>query len=95
MFNKKLKQENSRLTQELLDIKQELEKCKMQLVVEEDNFDKSQQIISELKKDLSNNNICLNCKHYLGGGDWGLSCGKDYYKLVNALDKSCDEIERR
>ena len=54
----------------------------------------------ESKCEYFNNNmseydICLNCKHYLGGGDWGLSCGKDYYKLVNALDKSCDEIERK
>ena len=45
--------------------------------------------------DLSNEKICMNCKHFLGGGDWGLSCMKDYYKLPNKLSKACVEFERK
>ena len=41
-------------------------------------------------KDVENMNICFNCKHWLGGGDWGLSCAKDYYNCsVNGFDKAC------
>ena len=32
--------------------------------------------------DVSQMEICLNCEHYLGGGDWGLSCAKEYHRLV-------------
>lgn len=43
--------------------------------------------------DVSQEKICLNCEHYLGGGDWGLSCRKDYYKLPNATSKACEDFE--
>ena len=46
-------------------------------------------------KDMSNEPICFNCKHFLGGGDWGLSCGKDYYRLVDALDLKCEKFEHK
>lgn len=45
-------------------------------------------------KDLSHEKICLNCKYLIGGGDWGLSCAKDYYKLSKALDTACDNFEK-
>lgn len=39
--------------------------------------------------------ICYNCKYWLGGGDWGLSCSKNYYKCSsNGFDKACKEFER-
>ena len=46
-------------------------------------------------KDLSALNICYNCKHYLGGHDWGLSCAKEYMKLVHFNDEACESFERR
>lgn len=40
--------------------------------------------------------ICYNCKHWVGGGDWGLSCKKDYYNCsTNGFDKGCKDFERR
>ena len=40
--------------------------------------------------------ICYNCKYWHGGGDWGLSCEKDYYNCsVNGFDKACEQFERR
>ena len=43
-------------------------------------------------KDISEEKICYNCKHFLGGGDWGLSCGADYYTLTHALDEGCEKF---
>jgi len=43
-------------------------------------------------KNISKEKICYNCKYFLGGNDWGLSCGKNYYKLVGAFDESCEEF---
>jgi len=43
-------------------------------------------------KDFSNEKICYNCKHFLGGNDWGLSCKKDYYKLVGSFDEACKDF---
>lgn len=41
-------------------------------------------------------NICFNCKYWLGGGDWGLSCEKDYYNCsANGFDEACEQFERR
>ena len=37
--------------------------------------------------------ICGTCKHYLGYGDWGLSCRKDYYALPTFLTKACEHYE--
>lgn len=40
--------------------------------------------------------ICYNCKHWIGGGDWGLSCRKDYYiASTNGFEKACEQFERR
>ena len=47
-------------------------------------------------KDIDNMNICYNCQHWIGGGDWGLSCAKDYYKSSsNGFDKACEQFERK
>ena len=41
-------------------------------------------------------NICYNCKYWLGGGDWGLSCEKDYWNCsANGFDEICGEFERK
>ena len=40
--------------------------------------------------------ICYNCKHWIGGGDWGLSCRKDYYNTSsNGFNKACEKFERK
>lgn len=40
--------------------------------------------------------ICYNCQHWIGSGDWGLSCAKNYYKCSsNGFDKSCEQFERK
>ena len=40
--------------------------------------------------------ICYNCKHWIGGGDWGLSCRKNYYNCSsNGFDKACEQFEER
>lgn len=40
--------------------------------------------------------ICYNCKYWYGGGDWGLSCEKNYYNCsANGFDKACDQFERK
>lgn len=40
--------------------------------------------------------ICYNCKHWIGGGDWGLSCSKDYYNTsTNGFRKVCEQFERK
>ena len=44
-------------------------------------------------KDLSEEDICFNCKHFRGGGDWGLACGKHYHRLPRALDRMCEDAE--
>ena len=45
--------------------------------------------------DLSNIKICYNCKHYLGGYDWGLSCAKHYHRLTEALKDACNDFEKK
>ena len=40
--------------------------------------------------------ICYNCKHWIGGGDWGLSCRKNYYlSSTNGFRETCEEFERK
>ena len=40
--------------------------------------------------------ICYNCKYWLGGGDWGLSCQKNYLNCsANGFDEACEQFERR
>lgn len=47
-------------------------------------------------EEVENMNICYSCKYWLGGGDWGLSCQKDYYNCsANGFDKACDKFERK
>lgn len=46
-------------------------------------------------KDLSNARICLNCKSFLGGGDWGLACNKHYHKLPKALSVACEDFNKK
>ena len=47
--------------------------------------------------DLSQYNICYNCKYYLGGGDWGLFCShKDMYHHIGKFnDEPCRHFERK
>lgn len=33
----------------------------------------------ESDNEVEHMDICYNCKYWIGGGDWGLSCMKDYY----------------
>ena len=48
-------------------------------------------------RDLSEYDICYNCKYYIGGGDWGLFCShKDmYHHLGKFSDEPCKRYERR
>lgn len=46
-------------------------------------------------RDMSKERICMNCEHFLGGGDWGLACKDDYYKLPSALTPACDNFKPR
>ena len=46
-------------------------------------------------RDMSKERICMNCEHFLGGGDWGLACKDDYYKLSSALTPACDNFKPR
>jgi hypothetical protein len=43
--------------------------------------------------DPSDCKTCGGCQHYLGMGDWGLSCRKTYLKLVHAFDAACEDFE--
>lgn len=47
--------------------------------------------------DLSEYDICYNCKYYGGGNDWGLFCShKDmYHHLGNFNDVPCERYEKR
>lgn len=46
-------------------------------------------------KDISQEKICLNCEHYLGGGDWGLACRADYYRLPDSTSEACGKFKRK
>jgi hypothetical protein len=47
-------------------------------------------------EDVKGMDICYNCQHWIGGGDWGLSCAKKYYNYsMNGFDKACEEFERK
>ena len=45
-----------------------------------------------LNKDLSNEIICMNCKHYIGGGDFNLCCDIRY-GLCYFDTKGCEKFE--
>lgn len=41
-------------------------------------------------------NICYNCQHWYGFGDWGLSCAKNYYDCsTNGFREACEKFERK
>lgn len=48
-------------------------------------------------RDLSEYDICYNCKYYIGGGDWGLFCShKDkYHHLGKFSDEPCRYYARK
>ena len=48
-------------------------------------------------RDLSEYDICYNCKYYIGGGDWGLFCShKDmYHHLGKFSDEPCERYEKK
>ena len=46
-------------------------------------------------RDFSKEDVCYNCKHFLGGSDWGLACDAHYHKLPEPGSKICNEYERR
>ena len=47
----------------------------------------------ELVKDMD---ICYNCQYWIGGGDWGLSCSKNYYNCsTNGFGNACSEFCRK
>lgn len=55
---------------------------------------KSCGIVSD--EDVKNMRICYNCEYWLGGGDWGLSCRKDYYNCnCNGFAEACEQFKLR
>lgn len=47
-------------------------------------------------EDVNKMEICFNCKHWFGGGDWGLSCAVDYYNCSsNGFERACEKFERK
>lgn len=47
-------------------------------------------------EEVDNMDICYNCRYWYGMGDWGLSCGKNYYNCShNGFDKACEQFERK
>lgn len=46
--------------------------------------------------DVSDMNICFNCQNWIGGGDWGLSCKKDYYNCnTNGFKEACSHFIKK
>lgn len=46
--------------------------------------------------EVENMKICYNCNSWLGCGDWGLSCKKNYYNCSsNGFDEACEQFERK
>ena len=48
-----------------------------------------------LNFDLEANDTCGSCEFYLGGGDWGLACGKHYMCIPTITSKPCDDYRRK
>ena len=43
---------------------------------------------------LQERKICYNCKHWMGVGDFGLSCDKHYEVCTaNGFERACDDFE--
>lgn len=50
----------------------------------------------ENNDDIEHLHICYNCQYWLGGGDWGLSCTKNYYNCSsNGFHEACEQFERK
>ena len=47
--------------------------------------------------DLSQYDICYNCRYYGGGGDWGLFCSHNnmYHHLGKFNDTPCEYYEKK
>ena len=44
-------------------------------------------------KDMS---ICFTCRYWIGGGDWGISCAKNYYYANNnGFHEACELYEKK
>lgn len=40
--------------------------------------------------------ICFNCKHWIGGGDYGLSCTENYHSTnTNGFEVACEKFKHR
>ena len=40
--------------------------------------------------------ICFNCKHWHGGGDWGLTCDKHYhFASTDGFHRVCEDFEKK
>ena len=47
-------------------------------------------------EELENMHICFNCEHWIGGGDFGLSCSKNYYYCSsNGFNSACEQFKRK
>ena len=47
-------------------------------------------------EDVEYMDICYNCEHWVGGGDWGLSCRKNYYDCSSdGFREACEQFERK
>lgn len=50
----------------------------------------------ESDADVEKMNICHNCKHWIGFGDWGLSCrANPYYASSDGFHEACEKYERK
>lgn len=46
--------------------------------------------------DVDKMDICYNCKHWIGGGDWNLSCDiHPYMATANGFRKACEMYDRK
>ena len=60
------------------------------------NYEKIKQMGCEhFNKDYSKDKICMNCAHFLGGGDWGLACSEHYQRLPQPLTPGCESFKTR
>ena len=47
-------------------------------------------------EDVKDMQICYNCKHWHGCGDWGLSCAKNYFDCTtDGFREACKNFERK
>ena len=46
-------------------------------------------------KDVSDMNVCYNCKNYLKGTEYGESCDADFYTLTTPLSSACRHFVKK